>query len=100
MKLLKIENNQGLYLGIYGEYNPLDAITKDDLLRLAGLALEKDVVFDDFSKENLHNEAHQIIYKSVHEKLKHLSETKVAFKDECKQQYLAAYEKYCDNNKS
>ena len=61
MMLLKIENNQGLFLGDSGEYLPIDKIDKERLLKLVGLALEDDAEFDEYDEEKLKNQAHQII---------------------------------------
>ena len=70
MKLLKIENNLGYYRNEQGDFSSVDKITKEDLLRLVTLTLEKeDVEFDTYNDESLKNQAHQIIYKSIFEKL-------------------------------
>ncbi len=95
MKLLKIENNQGLYLVNDNDYAFLDKITKDDLMRLAEHSLNDDATFDEFDEGLIKNEAHKIIYKSVYDKLKELSERKNEFRDEYERQYLKEYEKYC-----
>ena len=94
MKLLKIENSQGYYLLDEGEYAPVDKITKDDLLRLVNLTLESEVDIDEFNDEKLKNQAHQIIYKSIYEKLSGLKERRDEFKDESDRLYLQEYERY------
>ncbi len=96
MKLLKIENNQGLFLveDGTGTYAPLDKITKDNLLKLVDLALEDDATYDEYSEDSLKNQAHQIIYKSVYEKLNALSERKDEYMDESGRLFLKEYEKY------
>ena len=94
MKILKIEGGQGHYLANDGKYAPVDKITKDDLLRLVDLTLENEVQFDQFSEEEIKNQAHQIIYKSVFEKLSELKESRDEFKDESDRLYLEEYEKY------
>jgi hypothetical protein len=94
MKLLKIENSQGYYLLDEGEYAPVDKITKDDLLRLVNLTLESEVDIDEFNDEKLKNQAHQIIYKSIYEKLSGLKERRDEFKDESDRLYLQEYEMY------
>ena len=98
MKLLKIEKNLGYYLDEKGKFTPLDKITKDDILRLVNLTLSDDKVrFDEYSDKNLKNQAHQIIYKSIFEKLKGLKDRKQEFVDESERLYLTAYQKYRDN---
>ena len=94
MKLLSIENNLGLYLGESGQYNPVDKITKEDLLRLVNLTLREDVLFDEYDENAIKNQAHQIVYKSIFEKLRGLGDRKQEFIDESERLYLPDYEKY------
>ena len=94
MKLLKIENNQGHFLGTDGDYLPVDKITKGDILRLVDLALGQDVGFDEYDDERIKNQAHQIIYKNIYEKLLVLTERKQEYLDESERLYLAENEKY------
>jgi len=93
MKLLKIENHQGYYLK-NEEYLPLDKINKDDLLELVDLALKDSVELDEYCKDDIKNQAHQIIYKSIYEKLTDLNGRKDEFKDESERLFLTEYEKY------
>jgi hypothetical protein len=94
MQLLKIENNQGAFLGSDGTFKPVDSITKDDLLRLVDSTLTGEAAFDAYDEEMIKNPAHQIVYKSVYEKLRELKERKQEFIDESERTYLADYEKY------
>jgi hypothetical protein len=98
MKLLSIENNLGLYLGESGKYNPVDKINKEDLLRLVNLTLQEDVEFDEYDDNSIKNQAHQIVYKSVFEKLRSLRARKQEFIDESERLYLKEYEKYRDDS--
>jgi hypothetical protein len=98
MKLLKIEGNQGLYLAESGDYNPIDKITKEDLLRLVNLTLQQDVGFDEYDENAVKNQAHQIVYRSVFEKLRSLRDRKQEFIDESERLYLKEYEKYRDDS--
>ncbi len=98
MKLLSIENNLGLYLGESGQYNPVDKITKEDLLRLVNLTLREDVLFDEYDENAIKNQAHQIVYKSIFEKLRGLRDRKQEFIDESERLYLKNYEKYRDDS--
>ncbi len=99
MKLLKIEEHQGYFLTSGGQYSPLDKITKEDLLHLVDLALEDGAEYDEFQEEELKNQAHQIIYKSIFGKLSALSQERDTFVDESKRLYLKEYEKYCGPSK-
>ena len=93
MKALKIENSQGYFLSA-DEYIPMDKLGKDDLLKLVDKALAGDIEMDAFNEEQLQNQAHQIIYKSVHEKLADLQKRKAEFKDESERLFHTEYEKY------
>jgi len=94
MKLLKIEGNHGHFLGDDNAFNPVDRITKEDLLRLVDLTLTEEVEFDDYDSEAIKNQAHQILYKSIYEKLRGLRDRKQEFTDESERLYLQEYDKY------
>jgi hypothetical protein len=94
MKVLKIEDNQGFYTTKGDAYNSIDKINKDDLLKLVELTLEGDVEIDEYSEEALKNQAHQIIYKNIYEKLLDLQKRRDEFKDESERLFLQEYEKY------
>jgi len=93
MKLLKIENNHGHYLDDKNGFSPVDQITKEDLLRLVGLTLA-EVEFDEYDNEAIKNQAHQILYRSIYEKLRGLRDRREEFIDESERLYLQEYEKY------
>ena len=95
MMLLKIDDNQGYYYDDQGKFATVDKITKDDILRLVNLTLdEEEVEFDEFSDDNLKNQAHKIIYKSIFEKLQDLKKRREGFRDESDRLFLTDYEKY------
>lgn len=94
MKLLKIEDSHGYFLGNDSAFTLIDRITKEDLLRLVNLTLTEEVEFDDYESEALDNQAHQILYRSIFEKLRGLRDRKEEFKDESERLYLQEYEKY------
>ena len=94
MKALKIENNQGHFLTEEGSYETVDKIDKVILLRLVNSAIEDDFEIDEYNEENLKNQAHQIIYKSISEKLNDLHNKRNQFRDESERLFLAEYEKY------
>ncbi len=97
MKLLKIEDNLGHYLVDQDDFAPIDKITKEDLLWLVDQTLAEEVEFDEYDDEAIKNQAHQILYKSISEKLASLKERKQEFTDESERLYLEEYEKYKDN---
>lgn len=94
MKVLKIENNQGYFLTEEDGYETVDKIDKAILLRLVNLALEDDFEIDEYNEEELRNQAHQIIYKSISVKLNDLHQKRKQFRDESERLYLDEYEKY------
>ncbi|SDG68928.1 hypothetical protein [Janthinobacterium sp. YR213] len=94
MKLLKIENGQGHYYTSAAAYQAVDKINKGDLLYLVNLALENEVEFDDYNEELLKNQAHQIVYKSLLEKLRDLTNRRREFRDEADQLFSKEYDKY------
>ncbi|MBY8960124.1 hypothetical protein J1G18_22765 [Pseudomonas sp. MIS38] len=94
MKILKIENSQGYYLDAEGSYEAIDKIDKPVLLSLVNLALSDDFEIDEYNEENLKNQAHQIIYKSISSKLIDLHQRRNQFRDESERLYLEEYEKY------
>ncbi len=94
MKLLKIEDNCGRFLLADGDFESLDKLTKADLLRLVDLTLSEEVVFDNYADTPIGNHAHQIIYKSVYEKLFELASRRKEFTDESERLYLDEYDRY------
>lgn len=94
MKTLKIENGQGYFLTEESGYSTVDKIDKTILLRLVNSALEDGFDVDEYNEESLKNQAHQIIYKSIIEKLKDLHQKRKQFLDETERLYLDEYEKY------
>ena len=95
MKLLKIKDSLGYYRDDQGEFAIIDKIAKEDLLRLVNLTLdEEEVEFDEYKDEDLKNHAHQIVYKSIYEKLQGLRTRRQEFRDESERLYLHEYERY------
>lgn len=94
MKALKIENHQGHFLTAEDSYETVDKIDKAVLLRLVNLALENNFQIDEYDEVELKNQAHQIIYKSISEKLNDLHQKRNQFRDESERLYLDEYEKY------
>jgi len=95
MKRLKIDEGKGYFLGDDSEDQPVDKLTKEDLLRMVDLTLNEDeILFDDYDEDSLHNQAHRIIYKSVYAKLHSLRERRSEFVDESERLFLGEYEAY------
>lgn len=98
MKLLEISKDLGCFLDRSGKFQPIDKITKEDLLNLVNLILSEDVDFDEYDEEKIKNPAHQIVYKNIYEKLQGFEIKKKEFKDESERKYLEDYEKYKDQS--
>ena len=94
MKLLKIEDNQGFFYASDDEYLPMDKLTKDALLKLVDITLENDIEMDEYDESTIKHQAHQVIYKSVSNKLLSLNNRKQEFTDESERLFLTEYEKY------
>ncbi len=94
MKLLTINSGKGHFLRD-GEEQPIDQLTKEDILRLVDLTLEEsEIEFDAYNEDSLHNQAHQIIYKNIYTKLMRLRERRNEFINESERLFLVEYENY------
>lgn len=95
MKLLRVNEHAGEFLDSAGTYVSIDKISKDDLLRLVSQTLEEhEVEFDPYDESVIKNPAHQIIYKSVSQKLIDLRGRKDTFRDESARLFLEDYDRY------
>ena len=94
MKLLEIKENKGYFLKADSEFEAIDKIAKEDILKLVNLTLNDEVEFDEYDEEKIKNQAHQIIYKNIYSKLKSLEGRKQEFLDESQRLFLQDYEKY------
>ncbi len=92
--MLKINNNQGFFQKIDGEYEQIDKITKEDLLRMMENILENDTEMEEYDEEKLKNQAHQVVYKSIYTNFKSLNDRKKEFKDNTERLYQEQYTKY------
>jgi hypothetical protein len=97
MKLLRIDNSAAEFLSKEGEYKFVDKLTKEDLLYLVDLALsDEDASFDEYTEDALKNQAHQVVYKSLLQRLSDLHRRRKDFSDASARLYLAEYERYRD----
>lgn len=95
MKLLRINENVGEFLVASGDYALIDTISKDDLLRLVDQTLDQDEIeMDPYDDQLIKNQAHQVIYKSIYQKLNDLRGRRQEFVDESARLFLEDYEKY------
>lgn len=92
--MLKIDKNQGWFQKADGEYEKIDEITKEDLLRIMENILNEDVLMEEYDEEKLKNQAHQVVYKSIYTNLKSLNDRKEEFKDNIERLYQDQYTKY------
>ena len=84
MKYLMIDNGMGFYCldGSVALKKPLDNITKEELLTLVELCVEKeDFEMDQYDATLVRHAAHQIIYKNIFQKLDDLRQHRVSFAD-------------------
>lgn len=95
MKILKIEDQKGFFrVEEEGAWLPIDAINKNELLKLLDLFLATEAQMDSPNEMEISNQAHSIIYKSLFEKLAGLESDKDRFKDESERLYLEELRKY------
>jgi len=92
--ILKIDKNQGWFLKAEGEYQEIDKIIKEDLLRIMENILENDTEMEEYDEEKIKNTAHQVVYKSIYNNLKSLKDRKEEFKDSTERLYQEEYNKY------
>ena len=99
MKCLKIENGKGLFLRNNGDMEQVDKMTKDDVLYLLNLATSSDEPFemDSIGDQDVLNDAHKIIYRSLYSKFSELLENRTRFAEESASTYKDALEKYQAN---
>lgn len=94
MKLLEVSENKGYFLKVDGKFETIDKIAKEDILRLMDRTLNREVDFDEYDDDTIKNQAHQIIYKNIYNKLISLKERKQEFLDQSQRLFLPDYEKY------
>ena len=94
MRILKIEGSNGHFSTNGEEFVSIDKLDKENLLKLVELALTQEVEMDDYDPETLKNEAHRIIYRSVHKKLQELVARKDEFFDKSEREFYEIYENY------
>ncbi|MFW6016092.1 MAG: hypothetical protein ACOCRK_06610 [bacterium] len=94
MKYLKINNNKVEYTLDKTNWEEIDQIDKHDLFELINLAIEEDFEMDDYDKDLIGNQAHQIIYKNIYNKFSDFLENKTRFIDESELLFKDALEKY------
>lgn len=97
MKYLMIENGLGFYCldGSVNSKKQIDKITKEELLSLVKLCVEReDFEMDQYDVALVRQPAHQIIYKNIYQKLNDLMHRRVSLADEKISLYRAAIAKY------
>jgi hypothetical protein len=97
MKYLKITDNKAFFLKDKEQpedSTEIDKNEKDYLMNLLDFATNDDFEMDVFDEAILANKAHQIIYKSIFEKLNIFLTNKDRFKDQTENIYKEELEKY------
>ena len=96
MKLLKIENNLGYYRSEDGAYHEIDQITKEALLWILDKVLDKSGELDEYNENELKNQAHQVVYKSIFSNLRALEDRRQEFIDASERLFLEDYKRYVE----
>ena len=94
MKHLRIDSGKGQYSVDGVSWTDLDKLGKDDLVKLIDLALADGFEMDTYSKEQIPNPAHEVIYRNLSSKLTELLGKRDRFKDESQQHFREALLKY------
>ena len=96
MTYLSINSGKAYFLDEKGQFQEIDKIRKEDILRLLDYATSADVDFkmDEMESEKIKNEAHKIIYENLYRKFNTLLKDKNKFLDESENLYKAAMLKY------
>ena len=96
MKCLKIEKGKGFFLKENDDYEKIDSIKKEDILRLVDIAIniDEDFEMDSMDDNLIQNEAHKIIYRNLSQKFDELLQNKNRFIDESEGKYKDALNKY------
>lgn len=96
MKFFKIEKGKGYFKDESGEFQEIDSISKEDIMRFLELAVDPEIDFDmdDIEDDMIQNQAHKIIYESLIIKFKELIDNKNIFIDESEKLYKEALKKY------
>ena len=97
MKLLKIENPLGFYQAEDGAYHEIDQITKEALLWILEKVLDESGELDEYDEDELKNQAHQVVYKSIYSNLKALEDRRQEFIDESERLFLEDYKRYVED---
>lgn len=96
MKYLEIKDGKGFFLNYSSELQPIDSISKEDILSLLDKLIDANVQFDMDSpyEQSINHEAHKIIYTNIYSKLKEIVDNKARFIEESNGIYREALEKY------
>lgn len=94
MKYLKIEANRAQYCLEGQSWADIERLSRDDLLELIKLATKDEFEMDVYDETKLPNQAQQIIYRNVSERLAELIQNKTRFHDESEALFHEAFEKY------
>lgn len=100
MKILKIENNKGLFYSFSAKnYLEINAINKEALLNLVDYILKQsDSEIDAYVEGKIQNNVQDIVYKDISEKLIQLINEKDSIISNIKNQYASSIEKYTKEN--
>lgn len=95
MKVLKIENKQGLF---YDEeekkYKTIKEIRKEDILSIALKIVETNAEFESYEEDKIVNHAEKIIYKRLSEEFEELVESRESILNLVDERFKELNDKY------
>lgn len=100
MKLLKIENGQGLYTTSGDDYSNIIDIVKEDIFKMLELVYHSDEIeFEKCDDKNINNNAAKIIYESIYSKLIIFKSNKEILKNKIENENSELLSKYQNYDK-
>lgn len=103
MKVLKIENNHGLFLRHDDKYCNVTTISAQDVVYLLNCILDEELVEMDnpvIEGAGVPQPAEKIVYERMYQELIEVIEKKKTILEEVDSEYKESYEKYLGENHS
>jgi hypothetical protein len=95
MKLLRIDDEKGEFLNERGDFQSVESLTKDDLLRIVKMVYAKNENdFDLYVEGKIKNKAQDIIYKNISSKLDEIKTNRNQINVEVEEKFKDAFTKY------
>lgn len=94
MKYLRIEASKAQYCLDGRTWTDIEQLSRDDLLSLIQHAAKDDFEMDIYDEKKLPNQAQQIVYRNISERLAELTKNRTRFLDESEALFRDSFERY------